>query len=232
LTQFVCAPLLGSLSDRYGRRPVILVSLLGLGIDYLIIAFASNLWWFAVGRAVAGIMVASYLAAGAYIADVSPPEKRAQNYGLIGAAFGAGFIAGPLIGGVLGGIDLRLPFLVAAVFSFLNLLFGVLFLPESLPADRRHSFKVAEANPVGALVAVSRRPALLGLIAVFALAALANRAAEVTWVLYTGHCYGWGTVQVGVSLAMVGVISIIGQGWLVRVVSRVSVNAAPLSLAW
>src|SRR5918911_3776416 len=154
--QFFCAPVLGALSDRFGRRPVILLALAGLGFDYVLLSVAPSIWWLVLGRVVAGIFGATYTPAGAYIADVSPPEKRAANFGLIGVAFGLGFIAGPALGGFLGATSLRLPFIVCAGLTFLNFLFGLLVMPESLQSDNRRPINWAEMNPVGAVRAVWR----------------------------------------------------------------------------
>ncbi len=218
LMQFVAAPILGALSDQYGRRPIILLALVGLGIDYLILAAAPGLWWFVAGRIIAGIMGATYTAAGAYIADISPPEKRAQNFGLIGAAFGFGFIAGPLVGGLLGAVSLRLPFLLAAGLALANFLFGLLVLPESLPLERRRQFKLTQANPIGAVKSLARYPLLGAFLGIFVVVTLAARVAESIWVLYTAYRYGWGTAETGLSLAAVGVLHAIAQGGLVRIV--------------
>lgn len=216
LMQFVFAPILGSLSDHFGRRKVILGSLFGSGLDYLLLAFAPNLAWFYVGRIVAGITGANITAATAYIADVSPPEKRAANFGLIGAAFGLGFIAGPALGGLLGNHDLRLPFFVAAGLTFANWLYGFFVLPESLAPENRRDFSWSRANPVGSLAALQRHPLVLGLAVSFFLVNLANFGLHATWVLYTGYRYGWTPGQVGWSLAVVGITAAIVQGGLAR----------------
>ena len=220
LMQFVAAPILGALSDQYGRRPIILLALVGLGIDYLILAAAPGVWWFVAGRVISGVMGATYSAAGAYVADISPPEKRAQNFGLIGAAFGFGFIAGPLVGGLLGAVSLRLPFLVAAGLALANFLFGLFVLPESLPLERRRRFKLTQANPIGAITSLARYPLLGAFLGIFIAANLAARVAESIWVLYTAYRYGWGTAETGLSLAAVGVLHAIAQGGLVRIVIR------------
>ena len=216
LMQFFCSPATGSLSDRFGRRPVILVSLFGSGLDYLLLAFAPNLAWFFVGRIVAGITAANLTAATAYIADVSPPEKRAQNFGLIGAAFGLGFIAGPALGGILGKFGLRLPFFAAAGLALLNWLYGFFVLPESLQSAHRHPFSLARANPIGSIATLGRFPVVLGLCATFFCLYLAQNALHSTWVIYTGYRYHWDTMQTGFSLAVVGVTAAIVQGGLVR----------------
>lgn len=218
LMQFLLAPTLGALSDRFGRRPVLLLALAGMGINYLVLAAAPTLGWLIAGRLIAGAMGASYSTASAYLADITPPEKRAQSFGLIGAAFGFGFITGPALGGFLGNIDLRLPFLAASILSFANLVFGFFFLPESLAPENRRSFNLARANPVGALVEIGRTRVVLGLMLVFLLATFANRVAESTWVLFASYRFHWSTAQVGLSLAMVGVVFVVGQGGLVRIV--------------
>ncbi|HEY2444779.1 MAG TPA: MFS transporter, partial [Rhizomicrobium sp.] len=218
LTQFLLAPALGALSDRFGRRPVLLLSLLGMGLNYLVLALAPSLIWLVLGRIVAGAMGASYSTANAYLADITPPEKRAQSFGLIGAAFGFGFITGPALGGLLGDIDLRLPFYAAAGLSFANLTFGTMLLPESLAAENRKPFSFALANPAGALGAIAQYPAAAALLLIFVLATFANRVAETTWVLFATYRFQWSAAAVGLSLAMVGVIFVVGQGGLVRVV--------------
>jgi len=216
LMQFLCAPVLGSLSDRFGRRPVILGSLFGSGLDYLLLAFAPSIPWFFVGRVLAGITGANITAASAYIADVSPPEKRAGNFGLIGAAFGLGFIAGPALGGLLGNVGLRVPFLAAAGVTLLNWLYGVFVLPESLPREQRRPFDWSRANPVGSLTALKRYPVVFGLTATYFLFNLAHQVFPSTWVLYTGERYHWTSAQVGGSLAIVGIMAAIVQGGLAR----------------
>ena len=216
LMQFVFAPVLGSLSDQYGRRPVILVSLLGSGLDYLMLAFAPTLPWFFIGRAINGISGANITAATAYIADISPPDRRAANFGMIGAAFGLGFIAGPALGGLLGNHGLRLPFLVAAGLTLANWLYGYFVLPESLAPSNRRRFSWARANPVGSFVHLRRYPLVLGLAGTFFLMNLAHYGLHSTWVLYTGYRYGWTTGQVGASLAVVGLAAAVVQGGLAR----------------
>jgi len=216
LMQFLFAPVLGNLSDRYGRRPVILGSLLGSGLDYMLLAWAPSLSWFFLGRVISGITGASFTAASAYIADVSPPEKRAANFGLIGAAFGLGFIAGPAIGGLLGNAGLRLPFLVAAGVTLLNWLYGLFILPESLKPENRRRFDWARANPLGSLMALKRYALVLGLSTTFFLIHTAQNMLHATWVLYTGYRYGWTPGEVGISLAIVGVMAALVQGLLAR----------------
>jgi DHA1 family tetracycline resistance protein-like MFS transporter len=218
LMQFLLAPALGALSDRYGRRPIILLSLLGMGINYLLLGFAPNLIWLAAGRLISGAMGASFSTANAYLADITPPEKRAQSFGLIGAAFGFGFITGPILGGMLGAIDLHLPFLAAAVLSFIDLLFTFFVLPESLDDAHRKPFSFARANPIGALRELGRYGEVAGLMTVYVLAMFANRVAEMTWVLFSSYRFHWGPFETGLSLAGVGVMFVVGQGFLVRIV--------------
>jgi DHA1 family tetracycline resistance protein-like MFS transporter len=216
--QFLCAPLIGALSDRYGRRPVILLALAGMGVNYFLLAFAPSLWLFALGRMVAGAFGATFTAAGAYVADTTPPEKRTQSFGLIGAAFGFGFITGPALGGVLGGVSLRLPFVVAGCLSLADFAFAFFALPESLAPENRKPLNLKYANPVGAVREVGRYSSVLELMAIFVLATFANRVAEMTWVLFTSYRFHWGPTQTGWSLAAVGVMFVVGQGGLVRVV--------------
>jgi DHA1 family tetracycline resistance protein-like MFS transporter len=218
LMQFLFAPLIGALSDRFGRRPVILLALVGMGVNYVLLAFAPSLWLFALGRMVAGAFGATFTAAGAYLADVTPPAKRAQAFGLIGAAFGFGFITGPALGGLLGAVDLRLPFLVAAGLSLADFAFAYFALPESLAVENRKAVNLRHANPIGALREVGRYTSVLGLMAIFVLATFANRVAEMTWVLWTSYRFHWGPTETGLSLAAVGVMFVVGQGGLVRVV--------------
>lgn len=215
LMQFLFAPVLGSLSDQYGRRPVILLSLLGSGFDYLLLGFAPNVWWLFVGRVVAGLTAANFTAVTAYIADISEPEKRAKNFGLIGAAFGLGFIVGPAIGGLLGNVGLRLPFFVVAGITLLNTLYGFFVLPESLSKEHRRKFDWKRANPVGSLLNFRRYPAVVSLAFVILFTGLGQNMLQSIWVLYTGYRYNWGTGEVGLSLAVVGVSSILVQGFVI-----------------
>jgi DHA1 family tetracycline resistance protein-like MFS transporter len=218
LMQFIFAPLLGSLSDRFGRRVVILTSLLGAGLDYFLLAFAPNLAWFVLGRVIAGITGANFSAAAAYIADISPPEKRAANFGLIGAAFGLGFIVGPAAGGLLGELGVRVPFFAAGGLTLLNWLYGVFVLPESLAKENRRAFSWKRSNPVGALLDLRRYPMVFGLSGSFFLINVAHQVLPSTWVLYTGYRYGWSPGKVGISLALVGLMAALVQGGLTRVV--------------
>lgn len=215
LMQFVCSPIIGSLSDRYGRRPVILLSTLGLAIDYVLMAVAPNLWWLALGRIVAGVTSSSFTTVFAYMADITPAEQRARGYGLIGAAFSAGFVAGPLIGGFLGEFSPRAPFWVAAAMSGLAFCYGWLVLPESLGADKRMDFSWKRANPFGAMVLLRSHPELSGLAVVTFLLHFSHHVFSAVFVLYAGHRYGWTPLQVGSLLALVGVLDMIVQGVLV-----------------
>ncbi len=215
LMQFVFAPVLGTLSDQYGRRVVILISLTGAGLDYLLLAFAPTLWWLFVGRIIAGLTASNLTAVTAYIADISAPEDRAKNFGLVGMAFGLGFILGPAIGGLLGSADLRLPFLVVAGITLLNALYGYFILPESLAPENRRPFTWARANPIGSLRAIRTYPVVLGLAMVIVLSGLAQNALQTVWVLYTGYRYGWGPGDVGISLAIVGLSAALVQGGLI-----------------
>lgn len=220
--QFFAAPVLGVLSDRYGRRPVILLALGSLGLDYVLLSLAPNIWWLVAGRLIAGIGGATFTPAGAYIADVSPPEKRAANFGLIGVAFGLGFIAGPALGGLLGEGNLRLPFIVAAGLSFVNFLFGLIVLPESLARENRRPIVLAQANPLGAMRAIWRYGGVAALLPIGAATAIAQMGLQSVWVLYTTYRYAWSVADVGISLAIVGLLFAIAQGALVRpVVARV-----------
>jgi DHA1 family tetracycline resistance protein-like MFS transporter len=212
LMQFFFSPILGGLSDRFGRRPVVLLSNLGLALDYVLMALAPSLTWLFVGRVISGITSASVSTAFAYIADITPPDRRAAVFGKIGVAFGAGFILGPAIGGLLGGTDPRLPFWVAAGLSFANTLYGLLILPESLPAERRSRFRWKNANPIGALHLLRSAPVLTGLSVVTFFAQLAHVVLPSTFVLYAGYRYGWDAATVGLTLAMVGICAMAVQG--------------------
>ena len=215
--QFVCAPIVGALSDKLGRRPVLLAALLGLGLDYVFLSFAPTIAWLFVGRVLAGITGASFTTATAYIADISTPEKRAQNFGLVGAAFGLGFIIGPAIGGLFAQYGARVPFMVAAGMSLLNFLYGLLVLPESLPKERRRAFNWSRANPVGSLLRLGHYPAILGLVASLVLIYLAGSATQSVWTFYTELKFNWNTRLVGYSLATIGLFTAVVQGGLVRV---------------
>ncbi|PWK65700.1 TCR/Tet family MFS transporter [Aminobacter sp. AP02] len=213
--QFVCSPIIGSLSDRYGRRPVILLSTAGLAADYVLMALAPNLWWLALGRIVAGITSSSFTTVFAYMADITPPEGRARAYGLIGAAFSAGFVAGPLMGGFLGEISPRAPFWVAAAMSTLAFLYGAFVLPESLPREKRMEFSWRRANPFGAMMLLRSHPELTGLAAVTFLLHFAHHVFSAVFVLYAAYRYNWHAWEVGTLLALVGVLDMIVQGLIV-----------------
>ncbi len=234
LMQFLCSPLLGALSDRYGRRPVILISCLGLGLDYIFMALAPSLLLLLIGRVVSGITSATIGTAFAYIADVTKPEERAKAFGLVGMAFGLGFVVGPAIGGLLGGLDPRLPFWVSAVACLANAAFGWFVLPESLPPEKRMAFAWKRANPVGSLKLLASHRQLLGLAAVDFLGSLAHQVLPAVFVLYAGYRYGWGETTVGLTLAFVGICTAIVQGLLIgpivkRLGSRRSVIAGLLA---
>jgi DHA1 family tetracycline resistance protein-like MFS transporter len=215
LMQFLFMPVLGSLSDRLGRRPIILLSNFGLGLDYVLMALAPNIRWLFLGRVISGITAASVSTAGAYIADVTPAEQRAAKFGLLGAAFGAGFVVGPALGGVLGDISPRLPFWVAAGLSLTNGLYGLFVLPESLPRERRSPFSWRKANPIGALKLLRSHHELWGLSGVTFLSNLAHAALPSTAVLYMGYRYNWDAKAVGLLLAGVGVCQILVNAVLV-----------------
>lgn len=217
IIQLVSSPIQGALSDRFGRRPVILASCFGLGADFVLMALAPSLTWLFVGRVLSAITSASFTTANAYIADITPPEERAQSFGMIGAAFGVGFVIGPALGGWLGGVDLRLPFWVAAVLAFVNFVYGVFVLPESLAPDRRSkSVTWKTLNPFGALVFFSRNRALLGLAAVVFLYNLAHYVYPTVFVLYAAERFVWGPQEVGWTLGVVGAFAVFTQVFLVK----------------
>ena len=220
LMQFIFSPVQGSLSDHFGRRTVILVSCAGLGLDFILMALAPNLWWLLVGRVISGITAASFSTAGAYISDVTPPEKRAAAFGLIGAAFGVGFVLGPAIGGLLGAISPRLPFWASAFMALANVCWGWFVLPESLPEDRRVPFAWRNANPLGALKLLRSHSMLAGLAVGYFLLNLAHVVLPSTTVLYMHYRYNWDTRAVGLLLAGVGICSLIVQGFLVKPVVK------------
>lgn len=204
--QFVVAPILGNLSDRYGRRRVILFAVGALGIDYIIMGFAPTLAWLFVGRAIAGAAGASFTPAYAYVADISPPDKRAQNFGVVSAAFGIGFIIGPAIGGLLGTLGPRAPFFAAATLSLTNFCYGFFVLPESLPPERRRAFEWRRANPLGTLSQMKKHPVVLGLLCALFLWSLGNQVMPSTWAFYTKLRFGWSEAMIGASFAAVGVV--------------------------
>lgn len=216
LMQFVASPIIGSLSDKVGRRPVILLSCLGLGLDYVFMALAPTVAWLFVGRVISGVTAATIATSSAYIADVSPPEKRAANFGLIGAAWGSGFIIGPAIGGLLGQTNPRLPFWAAAGLALVGVAYGFFVLPESLPREKRAPFSWKKANPVGALTLLRSHHELFGLATVNTIYLLAHHVLPSVWVLYTSYRYGWSTGMTGLALAGVGLGSILVQLFVVK----------------
>ncbi len=221
IMQFIFSPVLGGLSDRYGRRPVLLISLLGLGIDYLFLFFAPDLWWLFVGRIIAGICGASFTTASAYIADISTEENRAQNFGMIGAAFGLGFIVGPLLGSLFSSFGVRVPFLAAAALSLLNWAYGYFILPESLSKENRRPFDWKRANPLGSLLHLKKYPAILGLILAMVLIYIAGHAAQSTWTFFTIERFHWNEQWIGYSIAFVGVTVALVQGGLIRYTTKI-----------
>ncbi|MCB0689485.1 MAG: TCR/Tet family MFS transporter [Saprospiraceae bacterium] len=216
--QFIFAPILGGLSDKFGRRPVLLIALFGYGVDYILMALSPTIVWLFFGRAISGLTGASFTTASAYIADVSSPEKRAQNFGLIGAAFGLGFIIGPVLGGLLGHYGPRIPFFAAAGLVLINWLYGFFFLPESLPKDHRRPFEWRRANPASSLIRLVNYPVISGLVGGTFLLHLAGFATQSTWSYYTMEKFSWHEAQVGFSLGIVGLMIAIVQGGLIRVV--------------
>ncbi|MBS1681116.1 MAG: TCR/Tet family MFS transporter [Bacteroidetes bacterium] len=216
--QFFCAPIVGGLSDKFGRRPVLLASLFGFGIDYLFLAFAPTIGWLFLGRTIAGVMGASFSSANAYIADISTPEKRSQNFGLMGAAFGLGFIIGPMLGGFFGSYGPRVPFIAAAVLALLNWLYGYFILPESLKPENRREFTWARANPLGTLKSLFRYPVVRGLFIALAFIYIASHAVQSNWAYYTTEKFNWTTKEIGYSLAVVGIVFAVVMGGLIRVI--------------
>ena len=217
LMQFFCAPVLGNLSDRFGRRPVLLYAVLSLGVDYLIMGVAPTIGWLFLGRAIAGIAGASFTPAYAYVADITPPARRAQNFGLMSAAFGIGFILGPAIGGLLGSFGPRAPFFAAGALALVNFALGCFALPESLPLEKRRPFHWARANPLGTLEQMRRYPVVLLTLGALFLWQLAHQVLPSTWAFYTIAKFHWTSAQVGASLAFVGLLMALAQGVLTRV---------------
>jgi len=219
LMQFIFAPVLGNLSDKYGRRPVLLFSLFGFGIDYLLVAFAPSFGWFFVARVISGITGASFTTASAYIADISTIETRAKNFGLLGAAFGLGFIAGPAIGGLLTGFGIKAPFFAAALLTLLNWLYGYFVLPESLGKENRRAFDWKRANPMGSLLHLQKYPAISGLVFSLVLIYLAAHAVQSNWSFFTVYRFKWSEKMVGLSLSLVGLLVAVVQGGLIRIIN-------------
>ena len=219
IMQFLCAPIMGNLSDQYGRRPVLLLSLFGFGIDYLFLAFAPTIWWLFIGRIIAGITGASFTTATAYIADISTDKNRAQNFGMIGAAFGLGFIIGPVMGGLLGQYSARLPFLVAAGLTLLNTAYGYFVLPESLTKEHRRKFEWKRANPIGSLRQIKKYPSVGGLIGSLVLVYIAAHAVQSTWTYINIEKFNWSESLIGYSLGVVGLLVAIVQGGLIRFIN-------------
>lgn len=220
LMQFLFSPLLGAISDRFGRRPVILISCFGLGLDYIVMASSPNLGWLLFGRVISGIVCSSFTTTSAYVADVVPPEKRAAVYGMIGAAYGVGFVLGPALGGVLGDMSPRLPFWGAAILALASTVYGLMVLPESLPPSKRDLFSWKNANPVGSLILLRSNADLSTLAGVNLLFQLAYCVLPSTFVLYTSYRYGWSATKVGLTFMAGGVLSIIVQGGLVNLAVR------------
>ena len=219
LMQFICAPILGNLSDQFGRRPVILFSLFGFGIDYIFMAIAPSFGWLFLGRTISGITGASFTTASAYIADISNNETRAKNFGLIGAAFGLGFIIGPAIGGLLAVWGVRAPFYAAAIMTLLNWLYGYFVLPESLSMENRRKFEWKRANPMGSLTHLKKYPAVSGLIVALTLVYLGSHAVQSNWSYFTAYRFKWTPKTIGISLAVVGALVAFVQAGLIRVIT-------------
>ena len=216
ITQFLFAPLIGNLSDKFGRRPIILISLFAFALDYLLLAFSPTIVWLFVGRIIAGLTGASITTASAYIADVSTPETRAKNFGMIGAAFGLGFIIGPIIGGLLGQFGSRVPFYAAAILCMLNFLYGYFILPESLSKENRRAFEWKRVNPITAFVNLKKYPSLIGLILAIFLLYVGSHAVHSNWSFFTMYQFNWDEKMVGISLGVVGLLVGIVQGGLIR----------------
>ncbi|MCZ6641435.1 MAG: TCR/Tet family MFS transporter [Gammaproteobacteria bacterium] len=216
--QFVSAPIMGNLSDRFGRRPVLLFSLVAFGLDYLLMGWAPSLGWLFLGRFIAGISASTYGIANAYIADVFPPEERAQNFGLLGAAFGAGFIIGPVIGGFLGELGPRVPFYATAAIAFANAVYGFFLLPETLKKENRRPFEIKRANPVGAMNQLSKYPIVIGLVGANFLYLLGHHSLPAIWSYYMIEKFSWSGSDIGLSLGAVGVLMLFVQGYLIRLV--------------
>ena len=218
-TQFLFAPFMGNLSDRFGRRPVLLVSLMAFAVDYIVLALAPTVAWLFVGRIIAGVTGASISTAMAYISDVSTPENKAKNFGMVGAAFGVGFIIGPVIGGLLGQYGSRVPFYAAAILCFVNFIYGYFVLPESLTPEKRRAFDWKAANPIGALARLKKFPNIIILVAAMFFMYFASHAVHGNWSFYTMYRYDWDERMVGISLGVIGLLVAVVQGGLVRFVN-------------
>lgn len=219
--QFIFAPIIGGLSDRYGRRPVLLMSLFGLAIDYVIMFYAPSLFWLVIGRCISGMFGASYSTATAYIADISTKETRTKNFGMVGAAFGVGFIIGPAIGGVLGDVGIRVPFLFAAGLSFLNFIYGVFVLKETLSLENRRPFSMKRSNPIGAFIQIVKYKELANMFIVIFMYYIAGTAIQNTWVYLTQEKFLWTKMEIGISLALVGVFVAVVQGGLTGIFAKI-----------
>jgi DHA1 family tetracycline resistance protein-like MFS transporter len=219
ITQFIFAPLVGSLSDKFGRRPILLISLFGFSLDYILLSVAPTIAWIFVGRVLAGVTGASVTTASAYIADISTNKNRAKNFGMIGAAFGLGFIIGPVIGGLLGQFGSRVPFYAAAVLCLLNFLYGYFILPESLSLENRRDFSWKRANPIGAFKSLKKYPNLIGLVMAIFIMYIASQALQSIWSFYTMYQFGWDEKMVGISLGIIGLLVGLVQGGLIRYVN-------------
>jgi len=216
--QFICMPIVGGLSDRFGRRPIMLTSLAGLAVDFFLMALAPTILFLYIGRALSGIFGATFSTANAYVADVSPPDKRAQNFGLIGASFGVGFLLGPVIGGILGEYGTRVPFYAAGIISVINVIYGVFFLPETLAESKRRPFSFKRSNPIGSVVSLGRIKGVKGLIFVLFVLAAAHTVYPTTYTFSTMEGLGWSPGDVGFSLGAFAVASMIVQGGLIRII--------------
>lgn len=216
ITQFICAPIVGNLSDKFGRRPIILLSLLGFALDYILLALAPTITWLFIGRILAGLTGASITTASAYIADISTPENRAKNFGMIGAAFGLGFIIGPVLGGLLGQYGSRVPFYATAVLCLINFLYGYFILPESLSKKNRRPFEWKRANPVGAFLNLKKYPSLIGLVVAMFLLYVGSHAVHSNWSFYTIYKFDWNERMIGISLGVMGLLVGLVQGGLIR----------------
>ncbi|MDQ2718629.1 MAG: TCR/Tet family MFS transporter [Bacteroidota bacterium] len=224
IMQFIFSPVIGNLSDKFGRRPVLLFSLFGFGIDYIFLSVAPTIGWLFVGRIIAGITGASYTTATAYIADISAPEDRAKNFGLVGAAFGLGFIIGPVIGGLLGTYGSRVPFIASAILTFINLIYGYFVLPESLPVENRRPFEWRRANPFGAFKHLKKYPAVGALAISFFLVYMAGQSVQSVWAYFGIERFQWNTKMIGLSLGMVGLLVGLVQGVLIRFINPILGN--------